>query len=210
MPDASHMLAFILAALVLAVIPGPGLLYVLARSLGGGREVGLRSSFGTGVGGLVHVAAAAAGLSALLAASASTFAVVRYLGAAYLIWLGIRMIRSGRDDESWAGSGRSRSDARAFRQGVVTEALNPKTALFFVSFLPQFVQPQAGPLAAQLAVLGVISVMLNTSADVLVAWSAGKLGQRLAADRRWWQRQRRLSGGLLVGLGVYAAASDRA
>jgi threonine/homoserine/homoserine lactone efflux protein len=209
MPDASHMLAFLLAALVLAVIPGPGLLYVLARSLGGGREVGLRSSFGTGVGGFVHVAAAAAGLSALLAASASAFAVVRYLGAAYLIWLGIRMIRSGRD-ESRAGLGRSRSDARAFRQGVVTEALNPKTALFFVSFLPQFVQPQAGPLAAQLAVLGVISVMLNTSADVLVAWSAGKLGQRLAADRRWWQRQRRLSGGLLVSLGVYAAASDRA
>jgi threonine/homoserine/homoserine lactone efflux protein len=206
MPDAAHMLAFFLAALVLAVIPGPGLLYVLARSLGGGREVGLRSSFGTGVGGCLHVAAAAAGLSALLAASASAFTVVRYLGAAYLVLLGIRMLK----DDSPAELGGGRSDARAFRQGVVTEALNPKTALFFVSFLPQFVQPEAGAVAAQLAVLGVISVMLNTSADVLVALLAGKLGQRLATDRRWWQRQRRLSGGLLVGLGLYAAASDRA
>jgi threonine/homoserine/homoserine lactone efflux protein len=209
MPDAAHMLAFLLAALVVAAIPGPGLLYVLARSLGGGREVGLRSSFGTGVGGFVHVAAAAAGLSALLAASASAFAVVKYLGAAYLVWLGIRMLTRGRD-HSPPGLAGSRTDARAFQQGVVTEALNPKTALFFVSFLPQFAQPEAGPLAAQLALLGVISVLLNTSADVLVALAGGKLGQRLAANRRWWKRQRRLTGGLLVGLGVYAAASDRA
>lgn len=208
MPDAAHMLAFFFAALVLAAIPGPGLLYVLARSLGGGRQVGLRSSFGTGVGGCVHVAAAAAGLSALLAASASAFAVVRYLGAAYLVWLGIRTLVRSRDG-SPPGLRGSGADGGAFRQGVVTEALNPKTALFFVSFLPQFAQPQAGPLAAQLALLGLISVMLNTSADVLVALAAGKLGQRLAANRRWWRRQRKLSGGLVLGLGVYAAASDR-
>jgi threonine/homoserine/homoserine lactone efflux protein len=209
MPDAAHMLAFLLAALVLAAIPGPGLLYVLARSLGGGREVGLRSSLGTGVGGCVHVAAAAAGLSALLAASASAFAAVRYLGAAYLVWLGIRMLAQGRD-VSLPGFGGSGTDARASRQGVVTESLNPKTALFFVSFLPQFAQPQAGPLAAQLALLGLISVTLNTSADMLVALAAGELGQKLTANRRWWRLQRKLSGGLLVGLGVYAAASDRA
>jgi threonine/homoserine/homoserine lactone efflux protein len=150
MPDAAHMLAFILAALVLAIIPGPGLLYVLTRSLGGGLDVGLRSSFGTGVGGCVHAAGAAAGLSALLAASSSAFAVVRYIGAAYLVWLGIRVLTYGHD-RSLPGLGGSRADARAFRQGVVTEALNPKTALFFVSFLPQFAQPHAGPLAAQLA-----------------------------------------------------------
>jgi threonine/homoserine/homoserine lactone efflux protein len=99
---------------------------------------------------------------------------------------------------------------RAFRQGVITEALNPKTALFFVSFLPQFARPEAGPLAVQLALLGAISVALNTSADVLVALAAGKLGQRSMATPRLWRRQRKLSGALLVGLGVYAAASDRA
>jgi threonine/homoserine/homoserine lactone efflux protein len=209
MPDATHILAFFLAALVLAAIPGPGLLYVLARSLGGGRGVGLRSSLGTGVGGCVHVLAAAAGLSALLASSASAFAVVRYLGAAYLVWLGIRTLTEGRE-HSVLGRGGSGADVRAFRQGVITEALNPKTALFFVSFLPQFARPEGGPLAVQLALLGAISVALNTSADVLVALAAGKLGQRLMATPRLWLRQRKLSGGLLVGLGVYAAASDRA
>lgn len=209
MPDGTHMLAFFLAALVLAAVPGPGLLYVLARSLGGGRNVGLRSSLGTGVGGCVHVLAAAAGLSALLASSASAFAVVRYLGAAYLVWLGIRTLMEGREN-SVLGRGASGADVRAFRQGVITEALNPKTALFFASFLPQFVQPEAGPLAVQLALLGAIGVALNTSADVLVALAAGKLGQRWTATARLWLRQRKLSGGLLVGLGVYAAASDRA
>jgi hypothetical protein len=101
------------------------------------------------------------------------------------------------------------ADVRAFRQGVITEVVNPKTALFYVSFLPQFAQPEAGPLAVQLALLGVISVALSTSGDVLVALAAGKLGQRLMATPRLWRRQRKLSGGLLVGLGVYAAASDR-
>lgn len=206
MPDAAHMFAFFLAALVLAVIPGPGLLYVLARSLGGGRVAGLRSSLGTGVGGCVHVVAAAAGLSAVLAASATAFATVKYLGAAYLVWLGLRMLT-----ESGAVPGRrgSTADAHAFRQGVLTEALNPKTALFFVSFLPQFVQPEAGPLAAQMAVLGLISIMLNTSADLLVALTAGRLGQRLTGNARRWRQQRTVSGGLLVGLGVYAAVSER-
>jgi threonine/homoserine/homoserine lactone efflux protein len=206
MPDAPHMFAFLLAALVLAVIPGPGLLYVLARSIGGGSAAGLRSSLGTGVGGCVHVAAAAAGLSAVLAASATAFATVKYLGAVYLVWLGLRMLT-----ESGAVPGHrgSTADAHAFRQGVLTEALNPKTALFFVSFLPQFVQPEAGPLAAQMAVLGLISITLNTSADLLVALAAGRLGQRLTGNARRWRQQRKVSGGLLVGLGVYAAVSER-
>jgi threonine/homoserine/homoserine lactone efflux protein len=209
MPDRSHLLAFLLAALVLAAIPGPGMLYVLARSLGGGRATGLRSSLGTGIGGCVHIVSAAVGLSALLAASASAYATVRYLGAAYLIWLGIRTLGGGRDGSSPV-FGTSGTDARAFRQGVVTEALNPKTALFFVSFLPQFAQPQVGPVAAQVALLGLISVTLNTTADVLVALGAGRLGRRLAADGRWWRRQRKLSGSVLVGLGVYTAVSQRA
>jgi threonine/homoserine/homoserine lactone efflux protein len=184
------------------------MLYVLARSLGGGREVGLRSSLGTGVGGCVHVLAAAVGLSAVVAASASAFTAVKYVGAAYLIWLGIRALVSARDPSPLALRKGSAGE-RAFRQGVAIEALNPKTALFFVSFLPQFVQAQTGSIAVQLALLGSISVVLNTSADVVVALAAGRLAERLAANERWWRRQREASGVLLVGLGVYAAAAHR-
>jgi threonine/homoserine/homoserine lactone efflux protein len=207
MPDTAHLTAFLLAALVLAAIPGPGLLYVLARSLGGVRAVGMRSSYGTAVGGMVHVVAATAGLSALLAASATGFTIVKYAGAAYLIWLGISALRSASDPPPVLGA--SGSDRRAFRQGALTEALNPKTALFFVGFLPQFCQPEQGPLALQVAVLGTISVALNTLADVVVATCAGPLGERLARNMRWWRRQRRATGGTLIGLGVFAALGQR-
>jgi threonine/homoserine/homoserine lactone efflux protein len=207
MPDTAHLAAFLLAALVLAVIPGPGLLYVLARSLGGGRSVGMRSSYGTAVGGMVHVIAAAAGLSALLAASATGFTIVKYVGAAYLIWLGISALRSANEPPPALGG--ASSDERAFRQGALTEALNPKTALFFVGFLPQFCQPEHGPLVLQVAILGTVSVALNTLADVVVASFAGPLGERLGKNPRWWRRQRRATGGTLIGLGVVAALSER-
>ena len=209
MPDAAHLLAFTLAALALAAVPGPGILYVLARSLGGGRQVGLRSSLGTGLGGCAHVVAAAAGLSALVAASALAFSVVRYAGAAYLLWLGIRTLATATAPPPSALAAGGSSDARAFRQGVLTEALNPKTALFFVTFLPQFCQPENGPLALQVLTLGVISVAFNTAADVVVAFAAGPLGQRLATSAKAWRRQRRATGGLLIGLGLYAAIADR-
>lgn len=206
MPDSAHLLAFTVAALTLAAIPGPGMLYVLARSLGGGRAVGLRSSLGTGLGGCVHVVAAAVGLSALLAASATAFSVVKYAGAAYLLWLGITTLRSANAPPPALADG---SDARALRQGIVTEALNPKTALFFVTFLPQFCQPEHGPLAWQLVVLGLVSVAFNTGADVIVAFAAGPLGRRLATSARWWRRQRTATGVVLIGLGVYAATGER-
>jgi threonine/homoserine/homoserine lactone efflux protein len=209
MPDSAHLLAFTLAALTLAVIPGPAMLYVLARSIGGGRDVGLRSSLGTAAGGGVHVLAAAAGLSALVAASATAFTLVKYAGAAYLVWLGVRALMSAKEPPPAIAGAAGGADARAFRQGVLTEALNPKTALFFVTFLPQFCQPEHGALALQVALLGLITVALNTAADVVVAFAAGPLGQRLAANVRWWRRQRRATGGVLIGLGVYAAAGDR-
>ena len=205
LPDPQHLLAFTAAALVLAAVPGPGMLYVLARSLAGGRDVGLRSSLGTATGGLVHVVAAATGLSALLAVSASVFQVVKYVGAAYLIWLGLRMLATAKTAPQLSVEGGA-VDNRAYRQGVLTEALNPKMALFFLSFLPQFCQPETGPVAAQMALLGLISVLLNTSADVVVAFAAGPLGRGLRHSPRWWRRQRTASGGLLVGLGVYTAA----
>ena len=182
------------------------MLYVLARSLGGGRDEGLRSTAGTGVGGLVHVAAAAAGLSAIIATSATTFTVVKYLGAAYLIWPGGRALFS-RDHEapSVAARGTAPATSDALRQAVLTEVLNPKTALFFLTFLPQFCQPENGPLAVQVLVLGAVSVALNTLVDVAVAFAAGGISRRLRARPRMWRRQQVATGGILIGSGAYAA-----
>ena len=207
MPDATHLTAFLIAAVTIALIPGPGMLYVLARSLGGGRDEGLRSSVGTGVGGLAHVAATAAGLSAIIATSATAFTVVKYLGAAYLIWLGGKALLS-RDDAPPAGASRgggARSASNALRQGALTEALNPKTALFFLTFLPQFCQPENGPVALQVLVLGIVSVTLNTLVDFVVALGAGRISDRLRKRPKLWRRQQQTTGGILVGLGVYAA-----
>src|SRR5215467_15253128 len=163
--DAHRLPLFFAAALLLAVTPGPGIFYVLARSLAGGRREGVQSSLGTFVGGLFHVTAAALGVSAILAASALEFHTVKYAGAAYLVWLGIRMIRTRNAELAVETSAPSQG---AFRQGIWTEALNPKTALFFLSFIPQFIAPQAGHIFLQFVVLGTMSVSLNTTADLLV------------------------------------------
>src|SRR5580700_5335054 len=162
-----RFLIFFSAALILAITPGPGIFYVLARSLRGGRREGVLSSAGTFLGGLVHVAAAAFGLSAILAASAIAFETVRYAGAAYLIYLGYRMIRS-RHEAMNVGELDAGASRNTLAQGVMTEVLNPKTALFFLSFIPQFVLLQQGRVAEQFLVLGAISVTLNTCADLVV------------------------------------------
>ncbi|MGP0073414.1 MAG: LysE family translocator [Bryobacteraceae bacterium] len=200
----SRFLIFLGAALVLAVTPGPGIFYVLARSLRGGRREGALSAAGTFLGGLVHVAAAAFGLSAILAASAIAFETVRYAGAAYLIYLGFRMIRSRDQEAALEAAGATRG---TFLQGVITEVLNPKTALFFLSFIPQFVSVRQGHVAAQFLMLGAISVTLNTCADLLVACFAGPLGARMKRSATLRRRQRAGSGVAMIGLGVYVAAS---
>jgi threonine/homoserine/homoserine lactone efflux protein len=200
MPDATHFSLFLAAAFLLAITPGPGIFYVLARTLAGGRKEGTLSSLGTFVGGLVHVLAAAFGLSAILAASAFAFGVVKYAGAAYLIYLGIRMIRDRNANDDGVSIRRTRSP---FIQGIWTEVLNPKTALFFLAFLPQFVSPAKGHLILQFAVLGSLSVMLNTSADLVVATFAGFFSERLRANRKLQRRQRVASGMGMIGLGVY-------
>src|SRR5580698_4429407 len=148
-----RFLVFLTAAVILAITPGPGIFYVLARSLRGGRKEGVMSAAGTFLGGLVHVAAAAFGLSAILAASAIAFEIVRYAGAAYLIYLGYRMIRTRHQDAVMEAAGATNG---TFVQGVMTEVLNPKTALFFLSFIPQFVAVQHGHVAAQFLLLGAI------------------------------------------------------
>lgn len=202
MPDTAHLTAFLAAAVALAAIPGPGMLYVLARTLAHGRGAGLRSTMGTAAGGLGHVVAAAVGLSALLMTSAVAFSAVKYAGAAYLLWLGVRTLAGLREPaEDIRGGG------PAIRQGMLTELLNPKTALFFLTFLPQFVQPERGPVAPQLLALGCVSVALNSSADLVVAALGGRV--RTALSPRWWRRQRLASGCTLIALGGFAAAGNR-
>ncbi len=203
--DAHRLLLFFAAALLLAITPGPGIFYVLARSLAGGKREGIHSSLGTFIGGLFHVFAAALGLSAILAASAVAFHTVKYAGAAYLIWLGIRMIRTRNAEMTVEVAGPSRG---AFRQGVLTEVLNPKTALFFLSFIPQFVAPAYGHVFFQFAVLGCVSVSLNTAADLVVVTMASPLERKLKNSARFRRRQRTASGLGMIGLGAYLAFSD--
>ena len=206
MIDPTRFLLFLTAAILLAIAPGPGMIYVLARTLAGGRREGLLSSLGTFFGGMVHVFAAAAGISIILAKSALAFAAVKYLGAAYLCLLGLRMILDSRRNEEI-----SLAPARAknpFWQGVMTEVLNPKTALFFLSFIPQFVNHANGHVFAQFVVLGTISVSLNTTADIVVTLLAGPLGQRIRESARFRRRQRTATGAIMIGLGTYLALGE--
>jgi threonine/homoserine/homoserine lactone efflux protein len=198
----STLLTYISAAFILAIVPGPGMLYVLTRSLHGGRREGVQSSIGTALGGSFHVLAAAFGLSAILAASAVAFTIVKYAGAAYLIYLGVRMLLEKHEITLEPSP---RSTGNPFIQGIITETLNPKTALFFLSFIPQFVDPLLGNVTLQFILLGSISVFLNTSADLIVTFFAGPLGERLRSSAHWQRRQRVATGSVMIGLGVYVA-----
>jgi threonine/homoserine/homoserine lactone efflux protein len=205
MCDAHHFFVFLGAALILAAAPGPGIFYVLARSLGGGRTEGFLSALGTFVGGLVHVFAAAAGISAILAASAVAFHTVRYAGAVYLILLGIRTIRTR--NTGLVASTHAPAQG-AFRQSVFTEVLNPKTALFFLSLIPQFIAPEHGRVFLQFAALGTLSVVLNTTADLLVVGLAVPIEHQLKSSARSRRGQRIVLGLGLISLGAYAALAD--
>ena len=206
MPASGRFTLFLAAAFLLAVTPGPGIFYVLARSLRGGRREGMESSAGTFIGGLVHVLGAALGVSAVLAASAVAFTIVKYAGAAYLVYLGVHMIQC-RNEEPDAGSTRARL-GNALTQGAFTEILNPKTALFFLSFIPQFIAPERGHVFLQFLLLGSTSVLLNTSADLVVVMFAGPIGHRLKHSLRFRRRQRTACGLAMIGLGAWVAATD--
>lgn len=204
--DLSSFALFLAAAVFVAVTPGPGIFYVAARALAGGRAEGLASSFGTGVGGLVHVLGGAVGVSALIMASAEAFTLLKLAGALYLIWLGIKTWREARAVE--IGGIETTGAKRAFREGILVEALNPKTAAFFLAFIPQFVDP-AGNVALQFAVLGLISVTLNTLADVVVTFWAVKARLSLAARPTLIVRLRQASGSVMIGLGASLALARR-
>jgi threonine/homoserine/homoserine lactone efflux protein len=195
---------FLAAALVLALLPGPSIFYVSTRSLAAGRLEGLASGAGTGIGGMVHVAAGAAGVSAIVLASAKLFALMKLAGAAYLVWISICMIRSARRDVAMlqAVEVRPANPRRAVVDGIFVEALNPKTAAFFLAFLPQFVDLSRGHVALQFAALGLVSVALNTSADVTVALAAGAVGGSLSGRGGMIARVRQGAGGLMLALGL--------
>ena len=199
---------FLFAALLLAITPGPGIAYVVARTVSSGRREGLASCFGTGIGGMAHVLAAALGVSVVVAQSAMAFNLVKYIGAAYLIYLGIRILirRDGAAVNVEAAG--SKGVHRAFLEGIVVEVMNVKTALFFLAFLPQFASP-TDSLIPQLVVLGSICVGLNTLVDVVAVFAAQRLlksGTARAARARWLTR---FSGGTMVGLGIFLGLARR-
>ncbi len=206
MPDPSRLALFVGAALLLLVVPGPSVLYIVTQSVSHGRRAGMASVAGITTGTLVHIAAATIGLSALLASSALAFDVVKYLGAAYLIVVGIRRLAGlERPDEGRVAG--SRNLSRLYRQGIVVNVLNPKTALFFLAFLPQFVDSTRGAAWTQILLLGLLFAALGFLSDGAWALVAGTLGERLRGSRRFPQVQRYVSGSVFVGLGAAAAFS---
>lgn len=208
--DSTKAVLFLTAAMLLAIAPGPGMLYVLARSLAGGKREGVLSALGTFLGGMVHVFAAALGVSIILAKSAVAFSTVKYAGAAYLCFLGVRMIVEARKEEGTLDTiAKSGAPARnPLWQGVATEALNPKTALFFLSFIPQFVDHTGGHIFMQFVALGTVSVVMNTTADLIVIALAGPLGERIRSSATFRRRQRTVTGAIMIGLGTYLATSE--
>jgi threonine/homoserine/homoserine lactone efflux protein len=192
---------FLVAALTIAAVPGPGIFYVAARTLSGGRRVGLASSLGTALGGLAHVIAGGFGVSAIILAGAQFFTALKFAGAIYLVWLGLRTFR----DANRLSAEPIGSRKRAFRDGIAVEALNPKTAAFFLAFIPQFLDPTAAYPALQFMTLGVISVALNTAVDIVVVLAASAARHTLATNPHLIRRLRQGSGLFFAGLGLSLA-----
>ena len=199
MPVINNLSLFLAAALVVAITPGPGIFYVAARTLAGGRGEGVASSIGLGLGGLVHVIAGAIGISALVMASAEAFAIVKIFGAAYLVWLGLKAWREA--SVPLPTDVRTTGSRHALREGIIVEALNPKTAAFFLAFIPQSVDASQ-PVAAQFVVLGLISVALNTSADIVVTYAAATARAGLEDRPSRIMLARQISGAVMCGLGA--------
>lgn len=201
------LIPFLVAALVLAITPGPGIAYVVARTVAGGRSEGLASCFGTGLGGLLHVLAAALGVSLIIAQSALAFNLLKYVGAVYLVYLGLRMLLR-KEQSITVDAVASQGARRALVEGIAVEALNVKTALFFLAFLPQFVS-SSEPLVQQLVLLGCICVALNTFVDVLAVFAAHRLLKSGVARAARARLMTRVSGVTMLGLGAFLALARR-
>ena len=208
MPDPTLWGLFVVASVVLLLTPGPAVLFIVARSVEQGRAAGLVSVLGIHLGTIVHVTAAAIGLSALLVSSALAFAIVKYLGAAYLIWIGVRTLMA-KEASSDAPSVPAEPLRRVFRDGFVVNLFNPKTAIFFLAFLPQFVDPARGPVHWQILALGLTFMGLGMISDGMFALAAGAAGDFLGRNRRFLRFQRWFAGTSFIGLGVTAALATR-
>lgn len=206
MPDLDHFALFLVAAIALVVTPGPAVIYVVMRSVDQGRRAGIASVLGVGIGNFAHVIAAAAGLSALLAASALAFSALKYAGAAYLIYLGVRKLLSP-PAETEKRPLRRQSRRAVFRDGVVVAALNPKTAMFFLAFLPQFTNPESGSVPLQFVILGTITVLLGVMSDSCYALLSGSFGGLLKQNKTLLRREKYISGVTYCGLGIATALS---
>jgi threonine/homoserine/homoserine lactone efflux protein len=204
MPDWSKLSLFISVTAALVFMPGPNTLYIIARSVNQGRRAGVVSGLGVQVGSLIHIAAAALGLSALLLSSALAFGVVKYAGAAYLIYLGVKTLLT-KEKAGPSREVRKASLSRAFYQGVFVNLLNPKTALFFFAFLPQFIDPARGRVGTQIISLGAILVIFGTLSDMTYALAAGGVGNWLRGNLKFLRAQRYFAGSIYLGLGAATA-----
>jgi threonine/homoserine/homoserine lactone efflux protein len=204
MLHATTLLAFSAAALVLLLIPGPAVLYIVSQSVEHGRRAGLAATLGVHTGTMVHLTAAALGLSAILVSSSLAFTTVKLLGAAYLIYLGLRALL-GSDDPATAPVAREVRLGRIFRQGVLVNVTNPKTALFFFAFLPQFLDRSAGRLPLQIALLGLVFTCIGLITDSSWALASGLAAGWIKGNARFTRIQRRVSGCLFIGLGLVTA-----
>jgi threonine/homoserine/homoserine lactone efflux protein len=207
--DFPTLLSYLAAALLLVVAPGPGQMLVLARTLAGGRSVGVATALGLGVGSLVHTLAAAFGLSQLLARSAGLYAVVQYMGAAYLVFLGVKAFRTRAEVPTSTPDGGGPGFPEVVARGAITGILNPKVALFFLAFLPQFVRPERGHVMLQFAVLGLLFSVLCVLGDTTVALAAGRVSRTLRRHPAWAAWRERAVGAVLVALGLRLAFSRR-
>lgn len=208
MPTAGTLALFLAAATLFAVAPGPAVLYIVTRSLGQGSWAGVASALDVATGNLLYVGAGVLGLTAVLAASATAFTVVKYAGAAYLVYLGVRTL-TARDTDEPEPTATVPDVWSVYRQGVVVAALNPKTALFFLAFLPQFVAADRGPVGPQVAVLGVVLVAVTLLSDTGYALLAGTAGSWLRRHRRERRTTRYATGSAYIALGVTAALAGQ-
>jgi threonine/homoserine/homoserine lactone efflux protein len=206
MPEPHALTLFLLSSVIIVVTPGPAVLYIVARSIDQGRTAGIVSTLGVSAGAMFHVLAAAFGLSAILVSSALAFSVVKYLGAAYLIYLGIQKLLSSANPQTLL-SVEPRALGRIFRDGMVVNILNPKTALFFFAFLPQFIDPARGSVATQFVLLGSVFVVIGVISDGLYALAAGSARHWLREAASFWKFERYLAGTVFIGLGVATALS---
>jgi threonine/homoserine/homoserine lactone efflux protein len=208
MIDLTTLIAYIAVVFGFVFIPGPATLLTIARATSSGTKVGIATGAGIAAGDVFHTVMAMIGISAIIAASATLFSVIKYIGAAYLIYLGIRAIMEKTPANPAAGA-LAISAGKAFRQAVLTEVLNPKTALFFLAFLPQFVRPENGTVMLQMAGLGVIFVVLGLFSTVVFAVSAGRLGTFLRRNPSVLRWQGKVVGGIYCALGVRLALQQR-